>query len=113
LGAMVALNLAIVVVSTATGGLLVEAAQAHGATGRLSALREALIGAMSLVAGPLGGWLAARALGWTAAAGALLWLAFLPVVALLQREPRQGRDPERSRRVLAGAAAQLRAIRAS
>ena len=113
LGAMVALNLAIVVVSTATGGLLVEAAQAHGATGRLSALREALIGAMSLVAGPLGGWLAARALGWTAAAGALLWLAFLPVVSLLQREPRQGRDPERSRRVLAGAAAQLRAIRAS
>ena len=113
LAAMVALNLAIVVVSTATGGLLVEAAHTHGATGRLSALREGLIGAMSLVAGPLGGWLAARALGWTAAAGALLWLAFLPVVALLQREPRQTRDDQRSRRVLAGAAAQLGAIRRS
>ncbi|HET6150776.1 MAG TPA: MFS transporter [Polyangia bacterium] len=113
LGAMVALNLAIVVVSTATGGLLVEAAQAHGATGRLSALREGLIGAMSLVAGPLGGWLAARALGWTAGAGALLWLAFLPVVALLQHEAPRARDGERSRRVLASAVVQLRAIRRS
>jgi Na+/melibiose symporter-like transporter len=115
LAAMVALNLAIVVVSAAVGGLLVEIAQRHGASGRLSALREGLIGAMSLVAGPLGGWLAARALGWTAATGALIWLALVPVVALLYR------DRDRDHASASGApaplratlAAQLRAIRAA
>ncbi len=85
---MLALNFAIVaVVSTAVGGLLVELGQRHGATGRLSALREGLIGAMSLVAGPLAGWLAARAIGWTAGTGALIWLAFVPVALWVAREP--------------------------
>jgi hypothetical protein len=117
LAVLVTLNLAIVVVSTATGGLLIQFAQQHGATGRLSALREGLIGAMSLVAGPLGGWLAARALGWTAAAGALIWLAFIPVVALALREPAQADaatgHATAPARALAAAAAQLRAIRRS
>ncbi len=84
---MLALNLAIVVVSTAVGGLLVEVGQRQGATGRLSALREALIGAMSLVAGPVAGWLAERALPWTAATGAIIWLAFIPVAVRVAREP--------------------------
>ena len=113
LAIMVALNLAIVVVSAAIGGLLVEIGQRHGATGRLSALREGLIGAMSLVAGPVGGWLAGRALGWTAATGALLWLAFIPVAALAYREPtveHVGAARAHARRVFAAALEQLRAI---
>jgi MFS family permease len=76
---LVALNLALVVVSTAVGGMLVEVGQRHGATGRLSSLREGLTGLMVLVAGPLGGWLAGRAFGWTAGTGALILLSFVPL----------------------------------
>ncbi len=106
---MLALNLAIVTVSTAIGGLLVEVGQRHGATGRLSALREGLIGAMSLVVGPLAGWLAARAIGWTAGAGALIWLAFIPVALWAMREPPV--TGPGGARVLASAVAQLRVLR--
>jgi Na+/melibiose symporter-like transporter len=112
LGVLVALNLAIVIVSTTVGGLLVETGQQHAATGRLSALREGLIGAMSLVAGPIGGWLAGQALGWTAATGALIWLAFIPIAAFAAREPRALDAPD-ARRVWAAAAEHLRVIRRS
>jgi len=108
LAVMLALNLAIVVVSTAIGGWLVETGQRHGATGRLSALREGLIGAMSLVVGPIAGWLAARAIGWTAGAGALIWLAFIPVALWAAREPPATTS---AARVLGGALAQLRVLR--
>ena len=110
LAAMVALNLAIVVVSAAVGGLLVEVGQRHGATGRLSALREGLIGAMSLVAGPVAGLLAEHALGWTAAVGALIWLTFIPVAAWAAREPT---PVAATAQRFAGAAEQLRLVRRS
>jgi hypothetical protein len=84
---MVVLNLALVVVSVVVDGLLVEVGQRRGATGRLSSLRMFLVGGVSLLAGKLGGWLAARPFGWTAAAGAAPLLAFAVVVALCQREP--------------------------
>jgi Na+/melibiose symporter-like transporter len=88
---MTALNVAMVFVSAAVGGLLVETAQRHGATGRLSALRVGLVGVMSLCAGPVGGWLAGRRFGWTPATGALIVLSFVPVAAWLCREPRGAR----------------------
>lgn len=91
LAVMVALNLALVVVSVATGGLLVETGQRHGATGRLSGLREGIVAASSLVAGPLGGWLATRAFGWTVGLGAALAFALIPVVLLFGREERGAR----------------------
>jgi MFS family permease len=110
LAVILALNLAIVVVSTAIGGWLVEIGQRHGATGRLSALREGLSGAMSLVVGPVAGWLAARAIGWTAGAGALIWLAFIPVALWAAREP-PATTSDGAARVLGGALAQLRVLR--
>src|SRR6185369_11811010 len=80
LAAMVATNLGLVVASTAVGGILVEAGQRAGATGRLSALRTGLDAVMALVAGPLGGVLAAApAFGWTAATGAALTASLIPV----------------------------------
>jgi hypothetical protein len=82
-----AVNAALVVVSACVGGLLVEVGQRQGATGRLSALRQALVGAMNLAAGPLGGWLAGRAFGWTVGIGAAIVGSFLPVVLALAREP--------------------------
>jgi hypothetical protein len=108
LAVMVALNLALVFISTTVGGLLVETGQRFGATGRLSSLREGLVGVMSLAAGPIGGWLAVRALGWTAGAGALILFSFVPVTALLYREPRGARGPGAA--VLAAARQQLRAV---
>jgi hypothetical protein len=84
---MTALNVAMVFVSTVVGGLQVEVAQRHGATGRLASLRNGLEGVMDLLAGPVGGWLAVRAFGWTALGGALVVLSFVPIVARLYREP--------------------------
>jgi len=83
---MTALNIGLVIASAAVAGLLVERGQRHGATGRLSALRTGLEGAMSLVAGPLGGILALHALAVTAMSGAATVAALVPVTLLLFRE---------------------------
>ena len=88
---MTVLNLGMIFVSTTVGGLQVEVSQRYGATGRLASLRSGLEGAMSLLGGPIGGWLAVRAFGWTALSGALILLSFVPVVAFLYREPRGAR----------------------
>ena len=58
-GAM-AVNLFMVMVSTVTGGFLVEAGQRMGATGRLTALRMFVSNSnfCTLIQGPLGGLLA-------------------------------------------------------
>jgi len=85
---MTVLNIAMVFVSTVVGGLQVEVSQRYGATGRLASLRTGLEGVMNLLAGPVGGWLAVRAFGWTALSGSLVMLSFIPVVAWLDREPR-------------------------
>lgn len=106
---MVVLNLALVFVSTAVGGLLVETGQRLGATGRLSSVREALLGLIAILGGPIGGWLAHRAFGWTAAAGAVVVLSFLPVV-LAHREPRAAAGPALDRAVVIRARRQLGAI---
>ncbi|HVZ70984.1 MAG TPA: MFS transporter [Polyangia bacterium] len=107
LGVMIALNLALVVVSTVMGGMLVETGQRYGASGRLSAMREGLTGVMQLVAGPYGGWLASRAFGWTIGAGAAVALTIVPTTLLLVREPRGARVDHAA---LATARAQLREI---
>ena len=86
LAVMVALNVALVVVSTVVGGLLVQTGQRYGATGRLSSLRMGLVGVMSLVAGPLGGWLATRAFGWTVGFGTAVVAGVVPVVLLFEHE---------------------------
>jgi Na+/melibiose symporter-like transporter len=83
----VAANATLAALSTNVGGLLVELAQREGASGRLSALRWAIVGAVNVVVGPVGGWLAGRAFGWTVGLGVLIVGSFLPVVSLLATEP--------------------------
>ncbi|HEX4405053.1 MAG TPA: hypothetical protein VH560_09515, partial [Polyangia bacterium] len=83
----VAVNAALVFVSANVGGLLVAAGQRHGATGRLSSLRQTLVGVVNLAAGPVGGWLAGRAFGWTVGLGALIVGSFVPVSLALLRAP--------------------------
>jgi hypothetical protein len=85
---MTALNLAMVVVNVVLGGLLVESGQRHAATGRAGALFSGIDGVIAVAAGPVGGWLAERAFGWTAGAGAAILFSFVPVVAFGYREPR-------------------------
>jgi MFS family permease len=82
----VGVNVALVFVSATVGGLLSEVGQRHGATGRLSSLRQTLVGGVNLAAGPMGGWLAGRAFGWTVGLGALIVGSFAPVVLTLSRQ---------------------------
>jgi BT1 family len=97
LALMTLLNLGLVVVSSAIGGLIVEAGQRHGATGRLSALRSSLEGVMALITGPVGGALAAAAFVYTSVTGAAMVLAVVPTVWWLVREPVVEASPRSSR----------------
>ena len=108
---MGAINGACVVGSSVAGGLLVEAGQRSGLTGRLSVLRQMILGGCGLLGGPVGGFLAARAFGWTCLTGAMLFLLLIPVVALLLPEPRGAQN--RAAEVGANLKAQFRAMRQS
>jgi len=88
LGLLFVLSTAVMLASTATGGLLVEAGQRHGATGRLSALRIGIMRVSDLAIGPLGGWLAGGTLLLLGVLGAgLQAFLFLAVFALLREAP--------------------------
>lgn len=104
---MVVLNSAMVIASTAIGGILVEAGQEGHATGRLASVRYAIDGVVSVIAGPLGGWLAARAFGWTAGIGAVLLFSLPPITLVLLKEPRTSRP---NLEVWSAAAEQFRLI---
>ncbi len=104
---MTGLNVALVVISTTVGGMLVEEGQRLGATGRLSAMRTGLEGVMSLAAGPLGGLLAAAPFAWTSGSGALVVGLVVPVTLSLHREPRRA---VKDVAVWAAAGKQLRSI---
>ena len=64
----IGMNVAIVFGSTTSGGLLVEAGQRFGASGRLSSLRVFAQNLGAALGLPVGGLLAGHALGWTSAA---------------------------------------------
>jgi predicted MFS family arabinose efflux permease len=89
--AMVAVNCMLVVGSTVVGGLVVEIGNREGATGRLNSSRYVVMNACTLIGGPLGGYLAARAFGLTAIAGALIAMSVIPFAALMIKEPRAER----------------------
>lgn len=88
LWAAIAVNVALVVVSSATGGLLVEEGQKLGATGRLSSARSMVMYIAVFLVGPTGGWLATRAFGLTAGIAAVMLLSYIPPVWFLLKEPR-------------------------
>ena len=104
---MMILNAAMVIATTSLGGILVEAGQEGGATGRLASVRYAIDSIINVIAGPLGGWLAARAFGWTAGLGAMLLFLLVPITMVLVREPRLARP---NLEVWSATAEQLRLI---
>src|SRR5436853_443739 len=77
--------------SRAFSGLLVEAGQRYGATGRLTSVRYVVQNLCTLLAGPLGGLLAVRSFELTAVIGAIVASAIVPVVLLLLHEPPSAR----------------------
>ncbi len=93
---LVGANAFAVLASSAAGGLLVEAGQAQGLTGRLGALREMIISGSSLLAQPVGGFLAAREFGLTCGISAALFLGLIPAVFFFLPEakaaPLEGRS---------------------
>jgi MFS family permease len=104
---MVMLNSAMVIASTTIGGILVEVGQEGSATGRLASLRYGIDGVINVIAGPLGGYLAARAFGWTAGIGAVLLFTLVPVTVVLVKEQPLAR---RNLEVWSAAAIQFRLI---
>lgn len=87
LATAVSLNVMAVIASVVTGGLLVEGAQSHGATGRLSSLRLVIINMTFIIAGPVSGFLAGCWFGWTTITSGLLFLSLVLVTWFLLREP--------------------------
>src|SRR5207245_530600 len=71
-------NTFMVIASTVMGGLMVEAGQKYGISGRITSLRQALQSIVSVGNGVLGGYLAATAFGWTVgiATGLLVALVY-------------------------------------
>jgi predicted MFS family arabinose efflux permease len=69
------------------GGLMVEAGQKYGISGRVTSIRQALQSMVSLGNGILGGYLAATAFGWTVgiATALLLALALTTFFVLTER----------------------------
>ena len=104
---MVLLNAAMVIASTTIGGVLVEAGQEGSATGRLASVRYGIDGVINIIAGPVGGWLAAKAFGYTAGIGALLMFSLVPLTLGLVKEERGAR---RNLQVWSAAAVQFRLI---
>jgi hypothetical protein len=76
LGTALVMNSMIVVASSVTGALVVEEGQKHGATGRLAAVRFALISVAGVIAGPAGGFLASYPFYLTGIVGACLLVTF-------------------------------------
>jgi hypothetical protein len=98
------INVFMVLTSTAVGGYLVETAQAVSGSGRLTALRQFVQQSCSIVNGPVAGFLASIAFGWTAAVCGSVMFMLVPVTILCLREQR---PPSTSYEVLAGARQQL------
>ena len=103
----IAINVFMVLTSTAVGGLMVETGQAFGATGRLASVFNFVSQGTYIVAGPLGGFLGAIAFGWTAAAGGAAMFLVVPTTLLLLHERRRRVD---SKKLLSEAGAQLKKI---
>ena len=104
--ALMATNAMLVIVSTVTAALIVEAGKRLGVEGRLVTVRVIMENACLVVAGPIAGYLATRPFGWTGVAGALIVAAtILPAALFVLREPRAA---PRDAPVLREAGAKLR-----
>ena len=101
---VIVINTFMVVASTVVGGYMVETAQANSGSGRLTAIRQFVQQACLIVNGPVAGYLASIAFGWTPAACGGVMFLLVPVTILFLLEQRKRSD---SRQILANAREQL------
>lgn len=96
---VLAINFALMMVHTTLGGMLVEVGQALSATGRISAVRSGTESFGWLLAGLVGGWIAARLLHYGFLINAALMLVLAVIFAQMLREnngrPAAGPDKPR------------------
>ena len=86
---VIVINTFMVVASTVVGGYMVETAQANSGSGRLTAIRQFVQQACLIVNGPVAGYLAGIAFGWTAAACGGVMFLLVPVTILFLHEQRK------------------------
>jgi MFS family permease len=110
LTAMILLGVFMMLASTVVGAVLVETAQANGASGRLTSLRFAVQYGCIIVAAFGGGWLATQWIGWTAMACAAVLFLIVPVALIFLKEEPVTTD---AREIIAGAGRQLKRIAAA
>jgi MFS family permease len=84
---VIAINIFMALASTATGGYMVETAQATAGSGRLTAIRQFVAQACIMANGPASGFLAAIAFGWTALACGGIMFLLIPATLFFLREP--------------------------
>jgi MFS family permease len=88
----VCMNVALVVISSSTAGLLVEDGQRLGATGRLTSARMVVMSSAVVLGGLLGGWFAQHHLFKADSIFcAVLLFSLVPVVVFLLHEPKHAR----------------------
>jgi predicted MFS family arabinose efflux permease len=85
--ALMATHAMLVLVSTVTAALIVEAGKQLHAEGRLVTVRIMVESVCGVVAGPLAGLLASYDFGWTGVAAATIAVSVVPFAILLLREP--------------------------
>jgi len=88
LGMCVAINVFMVITSTAVGGFMTEKAQAFNASGRFASVFQVAYQIANVVGGPLGGILAAMAFGWTGAVSAAIMVLPIPAALFFLKEKR-------------------------
>ncbi len=88
LWAFIILDFFMVIASTVVGAFLVETAQASAGSGRLTALRELVTYGSTMVAGPLGGYLATIAFGATLALSGGIMFLLVPATIFFLHEKR-------------------------
>jgi Na+/melibiose symporter-like transporter len=81
------LHVFIVFISTTLGGIMAEGGERFRASGRLSSQRVGIMRVVSLIGGPVGGWLATRPFTVTASITAAFHFILLPLYYFKFREP--------------------------
>jgi predicted MFS family arabinose efflux permease len=84
----IAVNIFMVITSTAVGGYMTEKAQALRASGGFASIFQIAYQMAGVVGGPLGGLLASVAFGWTNLASAAIMLLPIPAAVFLLKERR-------------------------
>jgi MFS family permease len=84
----IVINVFMVIASTVVGGYMVEIAQATAGSGRLTALRQFISQACFIFIGPIAGFLASIAFGWTAAACGGVMFLLVPATIFFLHEQR-------------------------